>query len=623
MDEKKKFKIEFDDDFDSWLAQHEQATKDLQSPAPPLNLASETPAQSAPDIPIQRRAVQPDAAPVQPAQDIPIQRKAPVQPQPAAPVQPQPAAPAQPKSAAPAQPKPAASAQPKSAAPAQPKPAAPVQPQPAAPAQPKPAAPVQPQPAAPAQPKPVASVQPVSPQPKPDSNRFKPIESNSGSDISVSRSEIVKNFKVEINEEEFNKPAYEEPEQPVKRDKSIYFAGRKPAKSPAYNANAQQNAGSQEKKKRVQQTMADQRSNETKQINIIRRFLVFFVIIVSSVLLSTYGISCINDVLALNRSEDLITVTIEKDADYEEIIDVLGDNKLIKHEWFCKLVCKFRGFDKKEYLHGVHYLTANMGVEGMLTEMLANQMSDKTIRLSFPEGWSLPQIIAKLDENNVCPAEYIYAALEEVEFDYGFINSIPEDGARCYALEGYLFPDTYDFFVSEKQNGIGENPTSILNKLLGNFDSRWSEVYTKRAKELNLTMDEVIIIASIIQKEAADKSQMGVVSSVIHNRLNNSSSYPLLECNSTKDYVTNNIVPVIGDAGASSYIVAYDTYNAEGLPPGPICNPGIDAIEAALNPDDTDYLYFCHNEAGKIYLAKTYNQHQSNWAQVLRDNEAD
>ena len=585
MDEKKKFKIEFDDDFDSWLAQHEQATKDLQSPAPPLNLASETPAQSASDIPIQRRAAQPDAAPMQPAQDIPIQRKAPVQPQPATPVQS--------------------------------KPAAPVQSKPAAPAQPKSAAPVQPGPAAPVQPRPAAPV-----QPKPDSNRFKPIESNSGSDISVSRSEIVKNFKVEINEEEFNKPAYEEPEQPVKRDKSIYFAGRKPAKSPAYNANAQQNAGSQEKKKRVQQTAADQRSNETQQINRIRHFLVFFVIIVSSVLLSTYVISCINDVLALNRSKELVTVSIEKGADYEEIIDVLADNKLIKHEWFCKLVCKFRGFDKKEYLHGVHYLTANMGVEGMLTEMLANQMSDKTIRLSFPEGWSLPQIIAKLDENNVCPAEYIYAALEEVEFDYGFINSIPEDESRCYALEGYLFPDTYDFFVSEKQNGIGENPTSILNKLLGNFDSRWSEVYTKRAKELNLTMDEVIIIASIIQKEAADKSQMGVVSSVIHNRLNNSSSYPLLECNSTKDYVTNNIVPVIGDAGASSYIVAYDTYNAEGLPPGPICNPGIDAIEAALNPDDTDYLYFCHNEDGKIYLAKTYNQHQSNWAQVLRDNEA-
>ncbi|MEE1284035.1 MAG: hypothetical protein UHK54_04175, partial [Acutalibacteraceae bacterium] len=90
MDEKKKFKIEFDDDFDSWLAQHEQATKDLQSPAPSLNLASETPAQSASDIPIQRRAAQPDAAPMQPAQDIPIQRKAPVQPQPATPVQPKP-----------------------------------------------------------------------------------------------------------------------------------------------------------------------------------------------------------------------------------------------------------------------------------------------------------------------------------------------------------------------------------------------------------------------------------------------------------------------------------------------------------------------------------------------------
>lgn len=545
MDEKKKFKIEFDDDFDSWLAQHDQATKDLKPPAPPLQIKPEASAQSAADIPIQRT----------------------------------------PSSAASAEP---------------------VQPAPAVPAQPEPAAPVSPAPTAPV-------------QPKPDSGRFKPIESNSGMDVAVSRSEIVKNFKVEINEEDFNKPAYEEPEQPVKRDKSIYFAGRRPAKFQTDNRNAPKSSAAEGKK----QPMAEQRKNENNQINRVRGLLFFIFIAIASVLLSTYCISCINDVLALNRSEDLITVTIEKDADYEEIIDVLGDNKLIKHEWFCKLVCKFRGFDEKEYLYGVHYLTADMGVEGMLTEMLANQMSDKTIRLSFPEGWSIPQIIAKLDENNVCPAEYIYAALEEVEFDYGFINSIPEDESRCYALEGYLFPDTYDFFVSEKQNGIGENPTSILNKLLGNFDSRWSEVYTKRAKELNLTMDEVIIIASIIQKEAADKSQMGIVSSVIHNRLNNSTSYPLLECNSTKDYITNHIVPVLGDAGASAYINAYDTYNSDGLPSGPICNPGIDAIEAALNPDDTDYLYFCHNEAGKIYLAKTYNQHQSNWAQVLRDNEAD
>ena len=236
---------------------------------------------------------------------------------------------------------------------------------------------------------------------------------------------------------------------------------------------------------------------------------------------------------------------------------------------------------------------------------------------------NVKQIINKLDENNVCPAEYIYSALKEVEFEYGFVDSIPKDGARCYALEGYIFPDTYDFFVSEKQNGIGENPTSIINKFLGNFESKWSEVYTKRAEELGLTKDEVIIIASIIQKEAADKSQMGKVSSVIHNRLNNPSSYPTLGCDSTKKYVNNYLAPVLGTAGASSYLGGYDTNSIRsGLPVGPICNPGVDAIEAALNPDDTDYFYFCHNEAGKIYMAKTYSEFQANWAQVLRDNEA-
>ena len=523
MDDKKKFEIEFDDDFDSWLAQHEKDTKDL-----------------------------------------------------------------------------------KPAAPAQPKPATPAQPKPATPAQPKPAAPAQPKPAAPAQPKPAAQ-------------QFKPVSSNSGSDIPVSRREVVKNFKLQIDEEEYNKPAYEEPAQPAKKDKSVYFAGRKPSKAQIEHRNAQEKAREEKKK-----ALAAQRAKDLDKVEKLRRIVFVGIIVLCSAILSTYGISCINDVLALNRKDELVTISIEKDADYKDIIDTLGDNGLVKHEWFCKLITKFRGFDKKSYLNGLHYLTADMGVEGMLTAMLENQTSDKTIRLSFPEGWTIPQIINKLDENNVCPAEYIYSALKEVEFEYGFVDSIPKDGARCYALEGYIFPDTYDFFVSEKKHGIGENPTSIINKFLGNFESKWSEVYTKRAEELGLTKDEVIIIASIIQKEAADKSQMGKVSSVIHNRLNNPSSYPTLGCDSTKKYVNNYLAPVLGTAGASSYLGGYDTNSIRsGLPVGPICNPGVDAIEAALNPDDTDYFYFCHNEAGKIYMAKTYSEFQANWAQVLRDNEAD
>lgn len=476
-------------------------------------------------------------------------------------------------------------------------------------------------------------VKPVAPAPKPvqkpkpapkpaQPEQFKAVDSNAPSDIPISRREVVKNFKLHIDEEEYSKPAYEEPAKPAKkRDKAVYFAGRKPTKEQLEHRNAQEKARA-DRQRREKQAIAEQRVKERDQITKLRQMLLVGVIVVLSVIFSAYGISCINDVLALSRDDELVVVTIENGADYNDIISELKKSGLIKHKWFSKIITKFRGFDDEKYLYGNHYLTADMGVEGMLTAMLEDQKSDKTIRLSFPEGWTIPQIIAKLDENNVCPAQYIYDALKSVDFEYGFVGDVPDGSDRCYQLEGYIFPDTYDFFVSEKENGVGENPTSIINKFLGNFESKWSEVYAQRAKELGYTMDEIITIASIIQKEAADKSQMGKVSSVIHNRLNNSSSYPTLGCDSTKKYVNNFIAPVIGSAAASSYLAGYDTNSTRsGLPSGPICNPGVDAIEAALNPDDTDYFYFCHNEAGKIYMAETYSEFQANWAQVLRDNK--
>lgn len=449
-----------------------------------------------------------------------------------------------------------------------------------------------------------------------------PEEVSSGgsvADIPVSRRETVKNFKLNIDESILDEPVAAEPEKP--KNKAIYFAARQPSKAQLEHRRAQEEARQQRQKQEKQQR-AKQRKKESEQVVRLRFALVCIIVVLSSVLASMYCISCINDVLALSRDDELVTVEIEKDADYKEIIDVLGDNGLVKHEWFCKLMTKFRHFDEKSYINGIHYLTADMGVEGMLTAMQENRTSGETIRLSFPEGWTIPQIIEKLAANDVCPEEYLYDALAKVEFDYGFVNTIPNDGSRAYYLEGYMFPDTYDFFVSDKAGGIGENPNSVIRKFLANYETKWSEVYEKRAQELGYTMDEIIIIASIIQKEAADQSQMADVSSVIHNRLNNRSSYPTLGCDSTKKYVTNYLAKELGAAKANTYMSGYDTNSTRaGLPTGPICNPGAAAIEAALNPSDTNYFYFCHNEKGKIYLASTYSQFQANWAQVLKDNE--
>ncbi len=445
-------------------------------------------------------------------------------------------------------------------------------------------------------------------------------QADSNGDIPISRRDVVRNFHVDIDENAITEANGEE-EQPQHKDKAIYFANRRPSGSQA--ARRREQVYTAQKRNEEQKRINAQRKKDREQIFRLKRILAGCIIVLCSVILSAYAISCLNDVLALGRSDEIVTVTVEKGSDYADIIDALGKSGLVKHKWFCKLFTDFRSFDKKKYLNGIYYLTADMGVEGMLNSMRENQTSDETIRLYFPEGWTIEQIVEKLDKNNVCPKEYIYTALREVDFENEFISDLPNDGSRYFDLEGYLFPDTYDFFVAEKENGIGENPSSVVRKLLKNFESKWTEIYDKRAKELGLTQDEVITIASIIQKEAADESQMTAISSVIHNRLNNPASYPTLGCDSTKNYVTNYLSKAIGTAAASPFIVNYDTNGTHsGLPVGPICNPGAAAIEAALNPDDTNYYFFCHNNKGKLYLAKNYDEFQRNWTQVLIDNEA-
>ena len=146
-----------------------------------------------------------------------------------------------------------------------------------------------------------------------------------------------------------------------------------------------------------------------------------------------------------------------------------------------------------------------------------------------------------------------------------------------------------------------------------NFSGKWTAQYADRAKQLGLTVDEVINIAAIIQREAKNSSQMALVSSVIHNRLNAASTYPTLDMNSTKDYVSSlEKYNLFSKFYYDLYLSTYNTYSNQGLPPGPICNPGASAIKAALYPADTDYYFFMHSPTGDIYLAKTRSEHEKN-----------
>lgn len=380
---------------------------------------------------------------------------------------------------------------------------------------------------------------------------------------------------------------------------------------------------------------AQQKKKTARNYNIVKGLLTTFVclifITIITVSVSTIALSFINDILVLGGGTGTsVLVEIPEGAEYEEVFEVLKDNGLIKQPLITNLFCKFRNYHEIQvkdndgnlvtkrikYEPGPYYLDTDAGVEKMLeTIMVRGNVAKDTIRLTFPEGWSVAQIFQKIEKYGVCEADKLYANLDFIGEQYEFLSKIEMKNGRYLKAEGYLFPDTYDFF-------IGENASSVIKKLINNYEAKWKNEYNTRLKELGMTRDEIMNIAAMIQREAKDSTQMKVISSVVHNRLKDSATYPNLEMNSTKDYISSlKQYNLFSDVYFSMYLDKYNTYSQPGLPPGPICNPGINAIEAALYPADTDYYFFCHDTStGEIYLAETASEHQVNTSKVLYGN---
>ena len=226
----------------------------------------------------------------------------------------------------------------------------------------------------------------------------------------------------------------------------------------------------------------------------------------------------------------------------------------------------------------------------------------QTVKVTFTEGMTLPKMFGILEDKKIAKEDALFTAAASGDFSsYSLVNGIQMSSKRCYRLEGYLFPDTYEFYV-------GESPESILKKMLDNTQKRIPQSYKDRASAIGMSMDDVIILASLIEKEAGAALEMGKVSSVLHNRLDDGMK---LQCDSTITYVEYVIKPFItGDI--NRYNSYYNTYKCAALPAGPICNPGKAAMEAALWPETTSYYYFAMDSAGNHYYAETYEEHVAN-----------
>lgn len=225
------------------------------------------------------------------------------------------------------------------------------------------------------------------------------------------------------------------------------------------------------------------------------------------------------------------------------------------------------------------------------------------VRVTVPEGYTVYQIANLLEENAVCPGKDFIAAVNSPPEGNGFSASIKNSKERPFLLEGYVFPDTYDFYLNE-------TPESALARFLDNTERKLTAADYVRAKKLGYSIDEIIIIASLIQEESGIAEQDAKVASVIYNRLN-SKNFLRLQLDASYEYLDNSVEPYLS-GGRVKFNSLYNTYVCRGLPAGPICNPGRSSIDAALYPANTDYYYYRTDKNRNFYFAATLAEHEAN-----------
>lgn len=331
------------------------------------------------------------------------------------------------------------------------------------------------------------------------------------------------------------------------------------------------------------------------------------------VFLAVFLLQSALDMFGLNQEDHQIEVTIPEKATLQQVSSILVKAGVVDRRLTFQIFAGLKPEESRVYKSGNYLLNSNMGYDEILRDLRTGQNQSETVEITFIEGRNIYEIASLLEENKVCEAEAFINHLQTTDFGFEFMDQLPENALRYRRLEGYIFPDTYQFLV-------GENVDEVARKFLKNFNAKVTTQMRNRMRDLNLTLDEAITLASIIQKETGGVGgidEMKRVSSVFHNRLNLKAEYPKLQSDVTRNYVNYFIIPFHDTRNQEMYD-AYNTYVCDGLPVGAICNPGIDAINAALYPDDTPYYFFVTDVQNQFYYAETAQQHYQNVATASR-----
>ena len=324
-------------------------------------------------------------------------------------------------------------------------------------------------------------------------------------------------------------------------------------------------------------------------------------VIVATLLLAVNAIHVSNAARALLKPSSDLSVKIEKGSTVGQIARELKDAGLIEYRWAFVLFAKVTG-NADSFQYGTYVLNTDMDYNALIQGMSNRNatINADTVTVTIPEGYSVRQIVSLLAKYGVNSEDALLSAAERGSFDYSFLDSGKSGIAR---LEGYLFPDTYEFFVNE-------DPSHAICRLLDNFSQRMDDELMTQVEESGYSLEEILIIASLIEKET-DGTDQRDIASVIYNRLQKpGETAGLLQIDASLLYGLPDHTGAITNAD-KAVDTPYNLYLHKGLPPTAIANPGSAALKAAMDPNDTDYYYYALGTDGKHHFSKTLSEHNA------------
>ncbi len=319
-----------------------------------------------------------------------------------------------------------------------------------------------------------------------------------------------------------------------------------------------------------------------------------------SILLALVGWAMMGDVLALNKEPLSATITVDNNRDFDSVVKQLKDTGIIKYKGIFRLFSSVaHGEDKIR--PGTYTLTTDMDYRAILNNLGSRSTSRNTVEVTITEGMTERQIFQLLEEKGVSTVKELEEMAATHNYNFSFLLDLPlGDPTR---LEGYLFPDTYEFYT-------GDDPRFVLNKMLVNFDAKVTDDLRQQIWDKGYSIGQMMTIASMIEKEATIDDRT-TVASVIFNRLNNpyAGTQGYLQVDATIQYVLPE-GQTVTQADYETVDSPYNTYLNKGLPPGPIANPGMGSIMAAINPERTSYFYYAVGDDGVHHFFSSYSEFQ-------------